>query len=104
MSMAPMSSGATSWTERAKNSCPRWLVGNWRARGGGPDQARVRHRPQARLEALTRARVRPGAASGPPSEGVVIVDQPSRSLLEQLLGVGPGRRRFEQLPRPASQL
>jgi hypothetical protein len=58
----------------------RWLVGNWRGRGDGPDQARVCHRPQARLEALTRARVRPGAVFGPPSVGVVSVDQPSNPL------------------------
>ena len=59
----------------------RWLVGNWRACGDGPDQARARHLPQARLEALAaRARVRPGAASGPPSVGAVIVDQPFRSI------------------------
>ena len=43
----------------------------------GPGQARVCHRPLARPGGLTRARVRPGAVSGLPSEGVVIADRPS---------------------------
>jgi Cu+-exporting ATPase len=47
----------------------RSLVGTPGGLGDGPDQTRVRDRPEAKLEALRRARVRPGAASRPPAEG-----------------------------------